>query len=222
MGAPEGGEDLHRLADRRFHLPGLAQEIGAEALGGDSTGRQIALDGLVGGDSASVVPAVPDDRAGTGLGDHGSQDLGRLAAAQDEPLPQPLQIGPQRPETLGEPPGGGGPHGALAGSGLLADIKADDRPAVRRGLREGGIVGEAEVVAEPDDDRRLRHGEVTGRAKGRFTAVRKLFGVGRALCSKATKAKPPKRGLRFGGSQIGSPGRIRTSDQPVNSRLLYH
>jgi len=24
------------------------------------------------------------------------------------------------------------------------------------------------------------------------------------------------------GEKIGSPGRIRTSDQPVNSRLLYH
>ena len=28
------------------------------------------------------------------------------------------------------------------------------------------------------------------------------------------------RGIDFG--KIGSPGRIRTSDQPVNSRLLYH
>jgi hypothetical protein len=24
------------------------------------------------------------------------------------------------------------------------------------------------------------------------------------------------------GTGVGSPGRIRTSDQPVNSRLLYH
>ena len=36
----------------------------------------------------------------------------------------------------------------------------------------------------------------------------------------------PRRGRQLFGEhhvfEIGSPGRIRTSDQPVNSRLLYH
>ncbi len=169
MGAPEGCEDLHRPPGRGFHLPGLAEQIRAEALGHQATAGEAGLDGLIDSDAARIVAAVPQHGVRARLGDELVDDLIGRAATQDEALAQSLKALGERTQALGEPPAGRAAERALPVSRFLQHIEADDRRAARRRPGQGRIVGEAEVVAEPDDGRRLRHGRVTGWGGARFT-----------------------------------------------------
>jgi hypothetical protein len=117
----------------------------------------------------SAVATVPEHRARARLRHDVVDDLGRLPAAQHErrsELPQRLAE-PRQAHV--QPPPGGAAERADPVALLVEHVQHHDRLAPLEGRVEGGVVGHAEVVAEPHDARPVRVGgslPVVGSAVG--------------------------------------------------------
>ena len=78
------------------------------------------------------------------------------AAAQDEPCPAFTQSMAQTFEALVQPPAGGGSWRPAPGRFLVQDKQGQYWSARFGRGRQGGLVGEPQIVAKPDDDRAIR------------------------------------------------------------------
>jgi hypothetical protein len=98
-----------------------------------------------------LVQAAGMDLVGTDAGGEGEDDLRRRAAGQVEGDPTGLEVGAEGGEGAVEPPALGAAMGPTPGRRVVQDIHRQHGP-VLDGV-EGGVVGEAQVLAEPDEGR---------------------------------------------------------------------
>ena len=74
------------------------------------------------------------------------------STSQDQAVVALVQIGGQRLQRLVQPPARGAAGLPRAGRFIVEDIEAQDRAAGLGGSGQGGVVGKAQVPAEPADD----------------------------------------------------------------------
>ena len=139
-------------------LPRLREQVAGEAVNLGTTGLQSLFDPTVDEPQRFLVPPVPDNcvhREETGKGRHDVYRVARQVQHRHTVLEQTPGKLRQAPFT---PPGCCRAAGTHPGSGcVLVDDDCDDLAPLRSPL-EGGIVGKAEIVTEPDE----RHGGSVG------------------------------------------------------------
>ena len=157
--APIRREDLERSAGLGLDLPGLAKELGVEAFRCDP-GLGQGLGDCVVGICRVAVAAVPVHGGRVHLArQSGDGGQGRSAPEYEASAALP-DIGGQRLETMVQPPARGAatlPDTLVA---VVEHIDADDRLAPLHARMQRAIVGETQILAEPDDGRSalLGHG----------------------------------------------------------------
>ena len=149
---PEGRKDAIRLACSGRDRPGFGQQGGVETLDLQAAPFQRVLDPRVARDAGRFVQAVPVHRFGLRLFDQLLQLVQAVADAQDQAHAAAAQVRIQRQQRAMQP--GRGRGARLPGPFLVRrmDIHRNDRaPRFQRG-DQGGVVGQAQVAAKPDDD----------------------------------------------------------------------
>ncbi len=158
QGPPERGEDLERSARSGFDLPRFGEKRGVEALDLAALFTQRRFQSRVERDfRAAIAPAPENLFYSRGARDLREQPFGRAAQKMQFGAAR-RQIVFERRQGAVEPPAARPARRAQTGAFLVKHIKAEQRQAARRRRRQSGMVGDAEVVAEPDEGGRLRHG----------------------------------------------------------------
>jgi hypothetical protein len=149
---PERREDAQApallVADRRGRdqqISGATLRVHAELC---QRRFELFLDGLMRG----LSDRIPVDSAGAAVARHFGDHFGRWPSSQRQRSAARCDLGTERPQRLRQPPAcrsARHPSG-----GIIQHIEADHRRAGFGGGAEGGMVGQAEVIAEPDDDGR--------------------------------------------------------------------
>jgi len=106
----------------------------------------------VAGEGLGLEQAIHVDGVGAGLRNQAKQLGLAVAAAKDQPGAALPQGGVERAQGFVEPPKGGGAHGTDTGT-LIEDVDGDNRPSGLRRVVEGRIVGQTQVLTEPQDHR---------------------------------------------------------------------
>jgi len=108
------------------------------------------------GSSSSVVQAVPVHRLGAGRRDQCSELIEAVAGAQMQLGVVHMQRGTQGLQRVMQPPAAGRARRPVAV--FLRRVDVHRQHALVRGTSgmQGGVVGEAQVAAQPDDGK--RHG----------------------------------------------------------------
>ena len=168
-GPPIGGEHLEIAAGLGRHVVRFVQDGADERPRFDADclcfRHYCAVDGV----AAALVTAV-------------EQQLGRLAVAQElgedrssrplkqvEPATDRLQILAEARQRMVQPPAGGAAERPEAVARIFVDIDAEHGAARLGGRVEGWMIGEPQVVPEPDERRRL--GLAHARASTRRSAA---------------------------------------------------
>ncbi len=140
---PLAGQDLSRLAEERTRA--------ALRLHGGGTKRR--LDRRVARDGRRLVAPVPHHAAGAGLPHNLPQNIGRRTPPKAEGKPQPGEIFRQRSQALVQPPAGRAAKRPDATALLIQHEQGDDGPFRHGGGGKSGVVANAQIPPEPDDDR---------------------------------------------------------------------
>jgi hypothetical protein len=148
---PERGEHPVRLAIVLAQFPRLVQQGAVAGLDGGPFFPQNALDFGVAGDGGGFVEAVPIQAIRAGLAHQLRQGLQPAAAPDDEPRTQLAQRFIQRREAMMQPPSAGAAHGPIAAADRLVDVDGNDPLGGGQGGAQGGMVGQAQVAAEPEE-----------------------------------------------------------------------
>ena len=149
---PKRCEDSIGLAvagDDRLRLEQQATTEHAERSAGGLAGTchrlfQFRLPGLIA--SADV------DRRRASLGEQRRENLRSAALAQAKSPAAACKIGMQRGEAAVQPPARGAAHAEASWCCIVEDVERKNRCAALRCCGQRRMVGEPEIVAEPDDD----------------------------------------------------------------------
>lgn len=142
-GFPEGGEDFEVGILLGFDVPRFVEEVGVEGFDLQALGFELGFESCIGGDAGGGVAAVPADIFDFIFFDEAGEDFEWVAGfkVQGEVLHQAL-------EAVMQPPIGGGAAGAF---GFFNQIDGEDGFVLLDGPVEGGVIGGAEVGAEPEE-----------------------------------------------------------------------
>ena len=154
--APEGGKHPERRAPVGPHFPGFAQQLAVEALRIDARAPQRGLHARIDRDLGRPVAARPQRPLRAGRFREPGEDRLRRPAQDVEPAPGRLDIARKRGERSREPPARSPAEPPQAFAVLVMNIDDQRRRAAGGGQRR--MVVEAEIVAEPDDGRRVAFG----------------------------------------------------------------
>ncbi len=156
QGPPERGIDLERSSRPRLDLPRFEQEGGIEAADIDPVRLEIRLDRAVAFDRMGFVTPVPVDGPCSGFPDQSRQDDPRIAAQAG----QAAEVIPQSLETVMKPPAAG-PAQRMGVADTVCIFQDEDGKHLpfASGFMERGIVGDAKILAEPDD---CGHSDICG------------------------------------------------------------
>jgi hypothetical protein len=131
--------------------PGLVQEVAVEALDGDIAPGECNFQRRVDLATLCVVAAVPVDAVGF----HGGRQFGdhvRAGAVQEcQSSPMLGQRFVQGLQRAVQPPPRGAAQGTDSTRPFIMDVDADQRAPGSRGRVQRGIIGEAQIVAEPNN-----------------------------------------------------------------------
>ena len=162
--APEGREDLERIAAARGDLPRLDQEEIVAAVRANAglaeAGLYLRVECALG---ATIAPAPEHGRRPDLLRQLRHDRTG--GATQDgEGRTCLIEVATKRHQRVMQPPARGAAERAQPGTRIVVDVDRQHRLA---GLDRGAqcaIVGKAQVIAQPDDHRRLSIGCLLARA----------------------------------------------------------
>ena len=147
--APHRGKDAVEPARSRHHVPWLEKEMARETARPDTFGPQRRLDLRIPHPRRRVVKPRPPDLHSPGLRDQRPQHVERPAPPQDQPRACRLQRAGKNRQPLAQPEPRCSAHRL---HDLVVDKDRDDRPAPRHGGREGRMIREPQVAAQPEDD----------------------------------------------------------------------
>ena len=167
---PERGEDREVRAGTGLHGPRFVQQRGGEGDRLETIVAERLLERRVDPPLGAAVASVPEDRIDAGLGDHlGDHPLGGPSSQHERGavLSDPLtEFG----EGVVQPPARGPTQGTHAGRFLVQYVEEDDGLAAIHSRAQSGVVGEPEVVAEPDEGCRA-HAGIVGPRRARAQPV---------------------------------------------------
>ena len=151
---PERREDAEGFSLPGGNLPGLEQQPGIEAFDGNSIRHQFRFQRLVPCHRIRLIAAVPCDRFGTGFPDKGGKNFIRSPPAQNQPaVRMPAQRLVQCRQGMMQPPARGSTPSPFAGCFVIQNVETHNgAPGLRREFK-CGVIRQAQVLAEPDDDR---------------------------------------------------------------------
>ena len=175
---PERREDLEGPAAFVPDIPGLDEQRRVEAACVDGVGAQSLLDPAIARDQLRLVAAAPEHRPCAGFLQQFAQrgQTVRGYSPQDQPRTALLQVRAQRLQRLVQPParGGSGRPFSLVPGGPEED--GNDGRAALHGGAQRRMVGEAEVLPQPEQyGRDHRTCSAITRATASMTAVRGLL-----------------------------------------------
>ena len=125
--------------------------------------RQFPGQRIVGGAPERLDVARTIDSGGADLACDSDDDFGGRAATQHERRTQPPQFNGKRGQTAVQPPAAGAAHPPRPGRDVVEHIERRHRPAGVGRRRERRLVVDTQVLAKPDDDRRVRHFPILSR-----------------------------------------------------------
>ncbi len=167
--APERRENLKRPAGFVLNSPRLIKERGIEAFRFDPGFAQGLLDLGIAFPHHRFVTVIPIDRAATGCGEPVAQRVQRRPDPDDKPRPHLLRMLLEGGKGMVQPPTRGGARRPRALLLRRPDKQGNHGSAAIEGRRQGGIVLQPQVLAEPDKGRgqtAWRSGRALGGAVG--------------------------------------------------------
>jgi len=167
--APERRENLKRPAGFVLNSPRLIKERGIEAFRFDPGFAQGLLDLGIAFPRHGFITAIPVNRAATGFSEDVAQRVQRRPDPDDEPRTHLLQMLLEGGEGMMQPPPRGGARRPRALLLRRPDKQGNHGSAAIEGRRQGGIVLQPQVLAEPDKGRgqtAWRSGRALGGAVG--------------------------------------------------------
>ena len=150
--APERRVDGVGAAGAGSDLEGLDEDIGRKTSGNHARLLRAGLGGGVDLPFGRRVAPVPEHRGRPGPFHLAEQRRKRGAGRRPQLDPDPGEVLGQCPQRAVQPPAGGSADGAQRGVRLV-DVDRAHLAALLEGRRQGGIVRDPEVVAEPDEAR---------------------------------------------------------------------
>jgi hypothetical protein len=202
QGGGKGRKRQQMLVEWREHLEGparlvadgrgFAQQRAGKTAGFDARREQVRLQARVAGDGRGFVTTVPVDCGGTGFTQQLGEDRRRIALAKDQPRPNLAKRGVQGGERPVKPPPGGAAGFPCPFAARVEYKYRKDRPAGCGGGVKGFIVRQAQVLAEPDEDRCPRHDLSCWAAGGDLLPAR-VRATSRSLRKPVAIARPGSR-----------------------------
>jgi hypothetical protein len=116
----------------------------------DATSLERSRHIVIGRDALRFVAAVPVHSAAPISAASAGHDARRRPAPQHKAIALFLQLLIKRAQRAGQPPACRAPE--RAGAFVVEDIEAKQRSAGARSLRQRRMIGDAQVVAKPDND----------------------------------------------------------------------
>jgi hypothetical protein len=150
---PEGRVDTKGFLLTCQQAHRVVQQLAGETVGSKAARLQPGLDLAIDRDTRRVVPAVPVHRIGARFGNQRVDNGRGRPAAQDERRSKACQFAGERGKGMVQPPALGAAERAGSVLRRLADIEWDDRSPGLCRCGKGGVIVDAQVLAEPDDDR---------------------------------------------------------------------
>ncbi len=115
----------------------------------DTVRCERALDVTVASDAPGLVTAIPGHACGADIGGEFRQDLGCTTRKEAQVSTEGTI---QQSQALVQPPAARGAHAPVTGIFIVKYVDRQDRPpGFGRGV-ERRIVGDSEILAEPDDE----------------------------------------------------------------------
>ena len=149
---PERREDTERAAVLGEETMRLVEQVRVETRRRPAPRPDLGLERRVDRPFRPADAPVPEDRVGAALRHDRRHDDLRRPAAQHQPSAARGDARGERGEGVVQPPARRRAERAQAGRDLVEDMEEDDRPPRPRRRVEGGIVGEPQVVAQPDEN----------------------------------------------------------------------
>ncbi len=185
QGLPERREHPIRAAVALEQLPGFQQQIAGEAAHGDACVDQRGLQCAVARRVLRFVAAVPVDFGAAVARAELGEDLRGFAAADDEFRAEPGEAALKLRETVMQPPAAGRARRPVLRV-RFEDVQRQDAAAALDRVRQRRVVGDAQIVAEPEDD-----GVHAVHSAARLSCATSRTSASRSSCRASRYARAP-------------------------------